>query len=629
MSKAASGILARAKLPETRTAVAADVTGSVDAAGAKPRAARRRRRTDQLQPVQAAQLKRGSLLQLIAVLLFVPQAGLMAFAVHQLAIKQPVTQLLLIVAAIFVLGLLRTALQASGERMAFKASRQALSQLRGAALAALAVGSPLDRNRPASGQAASIIAEQAEMAAVYWSRYQPVQLRVMVVPPILLLFVFWYSWAAALVLLVAAPLIPLFMALIGYRAKAASEQQLVEMGQMNGFLLDRLRGLATIRSFHAVDLTAQRLRNNAETLRHKTMIVLRIAFLSSAVLELFSALGVAMVAVYIGFHLLGQLNFGSWGEMLTLGQGLFILLLAPSFFEPLRELSAVWHDRAAGEAAIDALETMSKTTLPLTAAPQSSAPTDPYIASASAQSQPALRLDRVDFAYDGKAQSGLLQDFSLTVAEGEHLALLAPSGTGKSTILALMAGLVAPGAGTVFVQGQPLDQDSAAQLRRQFSWIGQQPHIFSGSVQANITLGRAGYDQAAVKTALASAALDQTIAAATHRDLGEQGTGLSGGEGLRLALARAALKRDAQILFADEPTAHLDRETAASVSAGLLELARHKTLIIATHDEELAQKMTRIIRLVIIDGRLQIAEDSGCETAVATKPASRSNKDAQ
>src|SRR5690606_23377968 len=140
----------------------------------------------------------------------------------------------------------------------------------------------------------------------------------------------------------------------------ASEKQLVALGDMNGFLLDRLRGLTTIRSFHAVDQTAIQLRHNAETLRKKTMVVLRIAFLSSAVLELFAALGVAMVAVFIGFHLLGQLDFGVWGAKLTLGEGLFILLLAPAFFEPLRELSAVWHDRASGEAAIKALEELGQ-----------------------------------------------------------------------------------------------------------------------------------------------------------------------------------------------------------------------------------------------------------------------------
>jgi len=218
----------------------------------------RRRRKQRVQPVD---LRKGGMLQVLASLIWLPQAGLMAFAINQLAVSGTVDNLILLVAGVFALGLLRTVLQAAGERIAFKASRRALSQLREKSLQALIARSPLDRKRASSGQAASILAEQAEMAAIYWSRYQPVQMKVMTVPLVFLAAVLWYSWAAALVLLIAAPLIPVFMALIGWKAKAASEEQLVEMGQMNGFLLDRLRGLATIRTFHAVDLTAQRLRN--------------------------------------------------------------------------------------------------------------------------------------------------------------------------------------------------------------------------------------------------------------------------------------------------------------------------------------------------------------------------------
>lgn len=599
MSKALSGTVGTPRLPETTTFDLANSTGSAEAAGTKPVSARRRKKR-----AQPANLRKGSLLQVLAALIWLPQAALMASAINQLAVNRMVDNLVLIIAGLFMLGLLRTALQAAGERIAFKASRKALSELREKSLKALSERSPLDRKRVASGQAASILAEQAEMVVIYWSRYQPVQMKVMSVPFVFLGFVLWYSWVAALVLLFAAPLIPIFMALIGYRAKAASEEQLVEMGQMNGFLLDRLRGLATIRTFHAVDLTAQRLRHNAETLRHKTMIVLRIAFLSSAVLELFSALGVAMVAVYTGFHLLGQVGFGAWGETLTLGQGLFILLLAPTFFEPLRELSAVWHDRAAGEAAIDALENISAGGMALTATSNSDA--------VSVQTKPdqAVTLRDVNFSYDHE-QTLLLKDFNLSITKGEHIALLGPSGSGKSTILALMAGLVAPLKGDVLINDMLLDQKNAATLRQNFSWIGQKPHIFSGSVRSNIAMGRAEYSLNDVQAALKTAALDSVASAAAETDLGENGTGLSGGEGLRLALARAALKTDASIIFADEPTAHLDSETAAMTTEGLLALAQGKTLIIATHDEELALKMSRIIRLdTTANAPLQIGSDS-------------------
>ena len=225
--------------------------------------------------------------------------------------------------------------------------------------------SPLDRQRAQSGQAASVIAEQAEAIVPYLVRYKPARWKVMLVPLVILAVVAPLSWIAALILLIAAPLIPVFMALVGMGAQAASRAQMVEMGSMNAFLLDRLRGLATLRALDAVDATAERLDASSQSVRRRTMVVLRIAFLSSAVLELFSALGVAMVAAFIGFSLLGSINFGTWGRELSLGQGLFILLLAPAFFEPLRELAAVWHDKAAGEAGLAGLHDLAADGVPL------------------------------------------------------------------------------------------------------------------------------------------------------------------------------------------------------------------------------------------------------------------------
>jgi ATP-binding cassette subfamily C protein CydD len=294
-------------------------------------------------------------LQTLAALLWLPQAGLLAYALQRLLEGGGVRAVLLPAALLLAMGLVRAALDAAGLRRSFQSARSRLSQLREAAALSLSRRSPLDAARAASGLAASVMAEQAEAVVPYLTRYQPARLRATVLPLAIIAAILPLSWIAALVLLCAAPLIPVFMALVGWRAKAASEAQMVEMGGMNAFLLDRLRGLATLRTLAAVDLTALRLRASAESLRARTMAVLRIAFLSSAVLELFAALGVAMVAAYVGFHLLGQLNYGTWGARLTLGQGLFILLLAPAFFEPLREVSLVWHDRAAGEAALAAI----------------------------------------------------------------------------------------------------------------------------------------------------------------------------------------------------------------------------------------------------------------------------------
>lgn len=543
------------------------------------------KRRSRRRPVPA-ELKRGARLQALAALLWLPQAGILAYGVGLLADTGFDSTIYYLAAALFLLGCLRSVLDARGAAKAFDAARAELSALRDKAVQALSKRSPLDIKRPASGQAASILAEQAEMVVPYLSRFVPVRIRVMLVPMAILGAVIWFSWAAALVLLIAAPLIPIFMALIGWRAKAASEKQLVALGDMNGFLLDRLRGLATIRSFNAVDMTAKRLRDNAETLRSKTMIVLRIAFLSSAVLELFAALGVAMVAVYIGFHLLGTLEFGAWGHKLSLSEGLFILLLAPAFFEPLRDLSSVWHDRASGEAAIDALEELASHDMPI-------------IGQVSAEvvnldAPPSVILRDLRFGYgDGPS---VFNEFNLEIEAGEHVAFLAPSGFGKSTLLAMIAGLAVPQEGAIFVAGQRFDDETAADLRGKMRWIGQKPHIFAGSARYNMTLGRDA-EPARTKTIIEQMALGHVAGVSGNWLIGENGAGISGGEALRLALARIAVDPNADIILADEPTAHLDNETADRIADSLLNLAKGKTLIVATHDEKLASRMDRVIRL--------------------------------
>ena len=525
----------------------------------------------------------------LASLLWLPQALLLALAVQAIADGRGMAPLWPLAAGVALLGALRAWCEASGARRTQLQARSLLSTLRMQVLRSLAGTSPLDRRRAASGQAASAIAEQAEAIVPWLSRYQTAMWRARTVPPLIALAVASQSWVVALILVLAAPLIPLFMAIVGWRAKAASEAQMVELGGMNAFLLDRLRGLSTLRALGAVDATAQRLRANAESLRERSMRVLRIAFLSSAVLELFSALGVAMVAVYVGFHLLGHLPFGSWGQTLTLGQALFVLLLAPSFFDPLRELSAVWHDRASGEAALQALDQLGHDAQPLPGA--LAAPVR------SGGRACALRLEQVRPQAPGGACT--LAPLNLDVRPGEHVALWGPSGSGKSLLLAQIAGLLpVAGPGSIHVDGQLLDAESAGRLRARMAWMGQSPHVFAGSVAGNLALGRQGLAFDDLRQAMQLAGLGVVAQARAGATLGEGGAGLSGGEIVRLALARLALAPDAGLLLVDEPTAHLDPATAAQVTDALLQLARGRTLIVATHDAELAAAMHRVVPLV-------------------------------
>lgn len=546
----------------------------------------------------------GAGLQSVAALLWIPQAWVLAVAIDAMVRQDNVWNTAVVCALWFLgLGLTRAVLNALGIRKAYLRARRSLTKMRQEALAALSIRSPLDITKPTSGRVASALGEQAEMVVPYLARYQPARLKVMVVPAVMLLAVLYHSWLAALILLCAAPLIPLFMILIGFGAQKASENQILEVGQMNGFLLDRLRGLSTIRVFDGVEIIAKRLREVSEEVRKKTMKVLSIAFLSSAVMELFSSLGLAMVAVYIGFHLLGEeFQLGAWVGKMTLGQGMFILLLAPTFFDPLRELSAVWHDRASGVAAMNALKALQEKGRRLVGRNDHDLPIVSGVdeSGVNGLSSGALGLvaESVRFQYAQEAEY-VIDQFDLHVHPGQKVALVAPSGYGKSTLLALFAGLLPVTDGTIKVGGVVLDNASADVLRTRMGWISQHPHVFAASLQQNITLGREQISGQQLQKAIDAAALTQVAKGRLDRRLGEGASaGLSGGEILRLALARAMATPDLGLLLADEPTAHLDSDTAQEVIDGLMLLAdQGVTLVVATHDERLLPYMDQVIRL--------------------------------
>ncbi|OZA11329.1 MAG: cysteine ABC transporter permease [Rhodobacterales bacterium 17-64-5] len=406
----------------------------------------------------------------------------------------------------------------------------------------------------------------------------------MVLPFVILALAFWQSWAVGVVFMITGPLIPVFMALVGMAAKEASQRQMAEVGSLNDLLIERLQALVDIRLLGAAPGVAQGFAAGAERLRVQTMAVLRVAFLSSAVLELFAAIGVAMVAVYVGFDLLGVLHFGSYGAPLTPEGGIFLLLLAPDFYQPLRDLSAAWHDKAAALAVASDLALWQADAAPAVLGAGDAAA---RLAGPATIAARGLALHR-----GGRG----LSYPDLTIAAGERVALVGPSGAGKTTLLRLLAGLLAPEAGEIRVAGQALSAETADGWRARLGWMPQAPYFLTGSVRHNLTLERPG-DLAA---ALGMAAVGEVVAALPHglqTQLGEAGGGLSGGEARRLTLARAIFGRP-DVLLADEPTADLDHETARLVTSGLLALADTGcTLIVATHDETLAAAMDRVIRI--------------------------------
>lgn len=490
-------------------------------------------------------------------------------------------------AAFVVIGLLRALITDRAAALAFEASEQVIAAERARLIARETLRASDDPNRAPAADTATLAAEKLAKMTPFLTRYTPARLRVMVAPLVILIISTWFSWAVGLILLVAGPLIPVFMALVGMAAKEASERQMEELSDMNVLLLDRLSALVDIRLLDAGTHATDQFRSAAEALRAKTMEVLRIAFLSSTVLELFAAIGVAMVAVYVGFALLGELRFGAWESGLSPAEGIFLLLLAPDYFQPLRDLAAAWHDKADAAAVARDL-----------AAREDLAESRILGDGDSAPAIPGGTLELRGLRYrlpDGRVLS--YPDISL--AAGDTLAISGPSGVGKSTLLRLIAGLNRVDAGVLRWGGTPLDNATADGWRARIGWMPQAPRFVAGSLQRNLRLAQ-GDTPRALQDALALAAANEVVATlprGTATLLGETGTGVSGGEARRLILARAALRRPA-LLLADEPTADLDEETAAKVTEGLLSLAASGTaVIVATHDPVLAARMNRQIEL--------------------------------
>lgn len=533
--------------------------------------------------------RRAAWLDALAGALWVPQAGLIAHAVGRLAQPGAIHGLPIgHLAAFAVLALIRVGLGALATRLGHLGSEAVKTDLRHRLIERIGEWSPLDPAKPGSGTAAALVSTGIEGVEPYLVRYGSARLRMSAIPVFIALVVATQSWIAAIILVITGPLIPVFMFLIGGRARAASDRQLAEVLTVNDYLADRLAGLRDIKLLGAVPVAAEQLADHARRIKQATMGVLRIAFLSSALLEFFSALGVALMAVYVGFSLLGILQFGTYGGPLSLTSGLFVLILAPEFFAPMRDFSAAYHDRADALAAAAALRKVLDRPFVPVASPRHTAPMEPG-------GPPGVRLSRVTFTYTGAAGAAL-EGFDLDVAPGEHVALVGPSGSGKTTLLSLIAGLAAPtGGDIVFPSGQSALMDAPPEI----VWLSQHPHFFKTTVRRNLTLGREAIPPDLIADALRLARADDVVARLPHglaTILGEGATGISGGEAQRLAIARAALS-DARLILADEPTAHLDPQTARDVVAGIKRLAAGRTMIVATHDTELAAAMDRRIAL--------------------------------
>ncbi len=462
---------------------------------------------------------------------------------------------------------LRAVLQSVEARAGFEVSARVRAHVRRSASEALARRGPAYTERAASGETSSALIDAVEKLDGYFGRYRPLIPVVAVGPAVILIAAFSQSYVVGLIFLITAPLLIVFMGIVGAGAAAASKDQLDTLRRLAGRFNDRLQALETLNAFNAAQRERDGLAEASEDFRKRTMKVLALAFLSSAVLEFFAAVATAGTAIYVGFSLLGELPFDP-GETLTLQTGLFLLILAPEYYMPLRRWSAAYHDRADAEAGAQAL------------APMFDADADtPVPAGAPLDNAPSVTFSHVGTIYaDGRRG---LADLSFTAQAGAITALWGASGAGKSTALKLLMGYAPQSEGRIDINGEAL----TAPLIGKAAWIAQRPRVFHGTLRDNITLFDSSLPDARV-TAAAEAAGVMDFAASLPAGLdtpvGERGHGLSGGQAQRAALARA-LAVDMKLILLDEPTAHLDGEAEARFLTALMRASQGRTVLIATH----------------------------------------------
>ncbi len=515
-------------------------------------------------------LQRAALLTALHTLALVAQAWLLSgILAEALFAHAPLERLWPQWLGLLLLAPLRFVLSVGARATAFRAAQGFAESLRARLLRSAQALGPYRLRAQASGDLITRLVDGIDALLGYFARYLPQAGSAALIPPLLLLFVFPADWLSGLILLSTAPLIPLFMTLVGKAAARASEHRYAQLTRLGSAFVEALGGLVTLRLLGAAGRFAQRLEGESEEYRVLTMQVLRVAFLSALVLEFFAMLSIAVVAVLIGFRLL-------WGE-LHLRAGLFVLLLAPEFYLPLRALGALRHTRMDALAAAQHLAALDD--LPSAPAPPASS-----AARAPLDTAPEIRIERLCYAHSGR--NAALRDCSVLLRARRVTALVGTTGAGKSTLLNLLLRFAVPDSGRLCVDGVDLASLDMAQWRASVAWVPQQPHVFEGTVRENVLLAAAHADDGALQRAAEGSGLAAVLARLPQgwdTPLGERGLGLSGGELQRLALARALLREQARVWLLDEPTAHLDAESAHAVDSVIRTAATTRTVLLVAH----------------------------------------------
>ena len=536
-------------------------------------------------------LWRAAGLPLLSGLLLLPQAWALARALQLLAVDRlPLESALPWLGLAAVLLAVRAGLSWGAGCAGQQAAEDVKLAVRQALFARMLGSGVLWTRARTSGALADAIGARVELLDGYYAHYLPAMASATVLPLVFCVVLSGFDLVAALVLALTVPAIPVFMALVGWGAEAAGRRHVDALARLSGLFADRVRGLSTLVLHGRASDEAERVAQASEEVRARTLSVLRIAFLSSAVLEFFAALGVAGLAVYFGLSFLGFLDLRA--SPLTLETALFCLLMAPEVYLPMRQLAAHYHDRANARALVAGLDELFDGLPEPGEGARESAPRDGAAAVTVPPHAdgPWLRVAGLRVDVPGRAPvrlAGLVE-----LAPGASVALTGPSGSGKTTLLEAIAGL-RPHEGAVELGGRAVADWPDAVLRRTLLLIPQRPWLMPGTLAGNLRLARPDADDAQLRQALEAAGLGPWLARQPQglgTPVGTRGHGLSGGQAQRLALARMFLS-DARVLLLDEPTAHLDDATRDRVLASILDFARGRILVVATHDPAVAARM--------------------------------------
>lgn len=545
------------------------------------------------------------ILATISSVVLVAQTYILSYLLHQLIILNTDRSELIPHFLALILGfMLRGLILWAREKVGFKCGQQLRHHIRQQIFAKIHQAGPAMINQKSAGSWATLMLEQVENLHNFYARFLPQQALSAITPIIILIAVFPLNWAAGLILALTAPLIPIFMILAGLAAADSSQKNMSALAKLSGQFLDRLRGLETLRLFNKTKEQTEYIEESTEDFRETTMTVLKMAFLSSAVLEFFTSISIALMAVYFGFSYLGQINFGSYDTELTLFIGFFCLILAPEFYQPLRDLGAYYHDRAAGIGAADEIVKFL----------EQEVTSQQYEQTHSIEPKSAVEIIAKNLIALSPQGHPLTAPLNFCLTAQSNTALVGQSGAGKTTLINVLLGFLNY-QGSLKINGIELHDLSLNEWRKDIAWVGQNPLLLQGTIRENLLFG----DIQATDEQIMQA-LEQAQATSFCAKLGldflirEGGIGLSVGQAQRLVIARSLL-RQSNLLLLDEPTASLDAKSENAVLQVLQKISRNQTTLMITHRIEDLKQCDQILVMqqgqIVQQGRFEQLKEQG------------------